>query len=200
MHETLRIRAFAPAGAALLAGLLAACGGAQATTRPTTDATNPSRDSRLAAAEQPPAEQHPSQGEASEPVEGPDASLAALAGGGREPSEPPTSTVQPRAAGAEDEPAAPAAGPPEWWIDEPQRREGRVLASAQSTAESLMAARREALDRAENLLRMATGRELPAFDVPHQATRRLDDGRYRVYVLVSAPAEARADATGGETP
>jgi len=108
----------------------------------------------------------------------------------------PAQPAQPVPAAAEPRPAPqPAPKPtadaeawrPAWWIEGVQKRDGSTVAGAMATEADLLTARRRAVDLAIAALEKALGKA-PADTDTKVDTLRLPDGRYRAFILVSAPA------------
>ncbi|MEM9166627.1 MAG: hypothetical protein AAGB48_06345 [Planctomycetota bacterium] len=77
--------------------------------------------------------------------------------------------------------APPGEWAPDWFRPGPSRFEGRASASAVATADNLLDARRDAVDRANDLLGSAD-----STSVERTVTRQLDGGEFRVWVRIVA--------------
>lgn len=86
------------------------------------------------------------------------------------------------------EPQAPRADDarPAWWIDLPARAGGRILIAASADGNDLAQARRAAVDAALESLRAEAGGDAEDESTDRTSAIRLNDGRFRVFVLVSA--------------
>jgi hypothetical protein len=117
--------------------------------------------------------------------------------GGEKPTPPP---VQPEAAAPAPEASAPAvveAPPPPapvvlpaganptWWIDAARRAEGRISIAAKADADTLIDARRGAVQAGTDSLTSEVGGPPGELRTDKVDLARLDDGRFRVFVLMS---------------
>lgn len=108
-------------------------------------------------------------------------------------NEAPPSAVVPApepAAVAKPEPApvtgaAPGADP-SWWIGAPERAGGRLRVAAKADADSLIDARRNAVRAGTEALKAASGAEPAQVQTEKVDMAHLDDGRWRVFVLMSS--------------
>lgn len=159
--------------------LTAAAGVAGCSSRPAT----PDQPARVEST--PAATPRPAGGQPGTPVRRPQAAAPttqAPAQAAPAPAPAPTPTPAPA-----PKPVADAeAWRPAWWVDGVQRLEGRTVAGAMATEADLLAARRRAVDLAAAALEKALGRA-PADTDTKVDTLRLADGRYRAFIVVSAP-------------
>ena len=115
------------------------------------------------------------------------------------PSTPVAKPVEPKQADERVETPAPAtttdAYRPEWWLEEPTIRDGRLTATASGEGGSLVAANRASLAAGRSILAAELKRqgvadaETLAADCQTEMAdaQRLDDATWRAFVLVSVP-------------
>jgi len=106
-------------------------------------------------------------------------------------SSPPAVVQAPEPAAPEKPDPAPvtAAAPgadPTWWIGAPERAGGRVRVAAKADADSLIDARRNAVRAGTDALKAASEAEPAEVQTEKVDMAHLDDGRWRVFVLMSS--------------
>jgi hypothetical protein len=102
------------------------------------------------------------------------------------PVEPgPAATVSPAAEAApEPLPGPPGTNPP-WWIDTPRRDGGRLHVTARADADTMVDARRLAIRAGTESLKDELKGEPGDVKTEKADLTRLDDGKWRVFVLMS---------------
>lgn len=116
----------------------------------------------------------------------PDPPAPSSGSGARAPIAPapsPASADQPAAAAP---PAAQIPGsPPSWWIDAPVRENGRIHVAARADADTLIDARRSAVEAGTSALTGEAGPGPKEIRTDKTDVARLPDGRWRAFVLMS---------------
>jgi hypothetical protein len=81
--------------------------------------------------------------------------------------------------------APPTGAPPSWWLNAPTREAGRVRVAARADADTLIEARRGAVEAGTGALRAEAGPQPPDIQTDKTDVARLPDGRWRAFVLMS---------------